>query len=182
MGALSHRLIYLAATSVAMLSLLLAIGCSTQQAAVPPPAPQVDVTPVLQKDVPIIQEWVATIDGFVNAQIQPQVSGYLLRQTYKEGSFVKKGQILFEIDPRQWQASLEMAQGQLAQAQTQVVKSRQDVQRDRPLAAARAIAQSQLDNEVQALEAAQAIVQAQASSTQSWRGSMSASPKSCSPD
>ena len=163
MGALSHRLIYLAATSVrvAMLSLLLATGCSTQKAAVPPPAPQVDVTPVLQKDVPIIQEWVATIDGFVNAQIQPQVSGYLLRQTYREGSYVKKGQILFEIDPRQWEASLEMAQGQLAQAQAQVVKSRQDVQRDRPLAAARAIAQSQLDNEVQALEAAQAVVQAQ---------------------
>ncbi len=141
--------------------LLLAMGCSKPLAA-PAAAPaQVEVTPVLQKDVPIIQEWVATIDGFVNAQIQPQVSGYLLRQTYREGSYVKKGQILFEIDPRQWEASLEMAQGQLAQAQAQVVKSRQDVQRDRPLAAARAIAQSQLDNEVQALEAAQAVVQAQ---------------------
>ena len=161
MQAGSSRTLAVIAVRVAIPWLLLAMGCSKPLAA-PAAAPaQVEVTPVLQKDVPIIQEWVASIDGFVNAQIQPQVSGYLLRQTYKEGSFVKKGQVLFEIDPRQSRASLEMAEGQLAQARAQEIKARQDVTRDRPLAAARAIAQSQLDNEVQALQAAEAVVQAQ---------------------
>jgi RND family efflux transporter MFP subunit len=141
--------------------MLLATGCGKQAAMPTAPPPQVEVTPVLQKDVPIIQEWVANIDGFVNAQIQPQVSGYLLRQTYKEGSFVKKGQVLFEIDPRSWQASLEQAQAQLAETRAKEVKARQDVDRDRPLAEAKAIAQSQLDGEIQALQAAQATVQAQ---------------------
>jgi RND family efflux transporter MFP subunit len=152
--------------TLATTSLLLATGCGKPVAAPNAPPPQVEVTAVVQKDVPIIHEWVATVDGFVNAQIQPQVGGYLLRQTYKEGSFVKKGQILFEIDPRSWQASLEQAQGQLAQAKAQEVKARQDVERDRPLAEARAIAQSQLDAENQALVAAQAVVQAQQAQVQ----------------
>jgi membrane fusion protein (multidrug efflux system) len=121
----------------------------------------VDVAPVVQKDVPITREWVANVDGFVNAQIQPQVSGYLLRQTYREGSFVKQGQVLFEIDPKPLQVALEQAQGQLAQAKAQLVKAQQDVDRDRPLAEARAIAQSQLDGDVQVLQAQRAIVEAQ---------------------
>lgn len=146
---------------LATVSLLLATGCGKPVAAPNVPPPQVEVTPVVQKDVPIIHEWVATVDGFVNAQIQPQVSGYLLRQTYREGSFVKKGQVLFEIDPRTSQVSLEQAQGQLAQAKAQEVKARQDVERDRPLAQARAIAQSQVNAENQALLAAQAVVRAQ---------------------
>jgi RND family efflux transporter MFP subunit len=152
--------------TLATTSLLLATGCGKPVAAPNAPPPQVEVTAVVQKDVPIIHEWVATVDGFVNAQIQPQVGGYLLRQTYKEGSFVKKGQILFEIDPRSWQASLEQAEGQLAEAKAQEVKARQDVERDRPLAEARAIAQSQLDAEKQALVAAQAVVQAQQAQVQ----------------
>src|ERR1700733_10472267 len=94
--------------------LLIAAGCSkpsaTPQAA---PIPQVEVTKVARQDVPITQEWVANVDGFVNAQIQPQVSGYLLQQTYKEGSFVAKGQVLFEIDRRSFQATLEEAQAQV---------------------------------------------------------------------
>jgi RND family efflux transporter MFP subunit len=148
------------------LAMLLATGCDKHQVASAIPPPEVDVTPVVQKDVPIIREWVANVDGFVNAQIQPQVSGYLLKQTYKEGSFVKKGQILFEIDSRPSQASLEQAQGNLAQAKAQEVKARQDVERDKPLAAARAIAQSQLDGEMQALVAAQAFVRAQEAQVQ----------------
>lgn len=152
--------------TLATTSLLLATGCGKPVAAPNAPPPQVEVTAVVQKDVPIIHEWVATVDGFVNAQIQPQVGGYLLRQTYKEGSFVKKGQVLFEIDPRSWQASLEQAEGQLAEAKAQEVKARQDVERDRPLAEARAIAQSQLDAEKQALVAAQAVVQAQQAQVQ----------------
>ena len=108
--------------------LLLATGCGKPAAPAPPP-PLVDVAPVIQKDVPVTREWVANVDGFVNAQIQPQVSGYLLRQTYREGSFVKKGQVLFEIDSKPLQATLEQAQGQLAQARAQLVKAQQDVDR-----------------------------------------------------
>jgi RND family efflux transporter MFP subunit len=135
-------------------------GCGSPKAAVPIPSPEVEVASVIQKDVPIYSEWVATLDGYVNAQIQPQVTGYVIRQTYKEGSFVRKGQILFQIDPRPFQALLDQANAQLAQAQAQLGKTQMDVDRDTPLAKARAIAQSQLDNDVQANRAAQAAVKA----------------------
>jgi RND family efflux transporter MFP subunit len=133
-------------------------GCGSPKAASPLPSPEVEVASVVQKDVPIYSEWVATLDGYVNAQIQPQVTGYVIRQTYKEGSFVRKGQILFQIDPRPFQAFLDQANAQLAQAQAQLGKTQMDVDRDTPLAKARAIAQSQLDNDVQANRAAQAAV------------------------
>jgi len=120
----------------------------------------VEVTSVVQKDVPIYSEWVATLDGYVNAQIQPQVTGYVIRQTYKEGSFVHKGQILFQIDPRPFQALLDQADAQVAQAEAQLGKTQMDVDRDTPLAKERAIAQSQLDNDIQANRAAQAAVKA----------------------
>jgi RND family efflux transporter MFP subunit len=141
--------------------LVLAAACgetAAKQTNTPPP--EVDVVAVQQKDVPISMEWVATIDGFVNAQIQPQVSGYVVRQTYREGSFVKEGQVLFEIDARPFQAMLDQAKSQLAQAEAQEGKAAQDVERDRPLAEARAIAQSQFDTEVQAQAGAKAAVQA----------------------
>jgi len=150
-------------------------GCSGESAPVarPPAAPQVLVTPVVQKDVPIYGDWVATLDGYINANIQPQVSGYLVRQNYREGSFVRKGQILFEIDPRPFQAALDQARGQLAQARGQLAQAQAqlglaiiNVKRDTPLAAARAIAQSQLDNDIQTqaqdeaqVKAAQANIQ-----------------------
>src|SRR5258705_7947546 len=139
---------------------LLFTGCRNPNAAAPPPPAEVEVATVVQKDVPIYGEWVATLDGYVNAQIQPQVTGYVIRQTYKEGSFVRKGQILFQIDPRPFQAFLDQANAQLAQAQAQLGKTQMDVDRDTPLAKARAIAQSQLDNDVQANRAAQAAVKA----------------------
>jgi len=135
-------------------------GCGSPKGASPLPSPEVEVASVVQKDVPIYSEWVATLDGYVNAQIQPQVTGYVIRQTYKEGSFVRKGQILFQIDPRPFQALLDQANAQLAQAQAQLGKTQMDVDRDTPLARARAIAQSQLDNDVQANRAAQAAVKA----------------------
>jgi RND family efflux transporter MFP subunit len=134
-----------------------------------PPPPEVLVSTVVQKDVPIYGDWVATLDGYVNANIQPQVSGYLIEQKYREGSFVRKGDVLFEIDPRPFQAVLdqargqvEQARGQLAQAQAQLGLAAINVKRDTPLAAARAIAQSQLDNDVQA----QAQYEAQVKTTQ----------------
>jgi RND family efflux transporter MFP subunit len=124
------------------------------------------VAPVVQQDVTTFGEWVATLDGFENAQIQPQVSGYLVKQNYREGSFVHKGDILFEIDPRPFQAILDQARGQvaqakgqLAQAQAQLALSEINVKRDTPLAAAHAIAQSQLDNDLQTRAQQQASVQ-----------------------
>ena len=135
------------------------LGCGRTQAAAPSPAPEVRVAPVIQQDVPVYSEWVATLDGYVNAEIRPQVSGYIVRQDYKEGSLVRKGQLLFQIDPRPFKAALDRAKGDLAQAQAQFGKSTLDVQRDTPLAKARAIAQSQLDNENQAKLGAQAAVE-----------------------
>jgi RND family efflux transporter MFP subunit len=141
-------------------TVIFAPGCGSPKAASPFPSPEVEVASVVQKDVPIYSEWVATLDGYVNAQIQPQVTGYVIRQTYKEGSFVRKGQILFQIDARPFQAFLDQANAQLAEAQAQLGKTQMDVDRDTPLAKARAIAQSQLDNDVQANRAAQAAVKA----------------------
>ena len=137
-----------------------ALGCGKTNAAPVISIPEVQVASVVQKDVPIFSEWVATLDGYVNAQIQPQVTGYIIRQTYKEGSFVRKGQVLFQIDPRPFQAMLDQASAQLAQTQAQLGKTEMDVDRDTPLAKERAIAQSQLDNDIQAHRAAKAAVKA----------------------
>src|SRR3989454_7635879 len=141
-------------------SLLFLGGCSGGKAASAPPPPVVEVATVVQQDTPIYSEWVAILDGYVNAQIQPHVSGYIIRQNYKEGSVVRKGDVLFQIDPRPFKAALDQAKGQLAQAEAQLGKARLDVQRDTPLAQARAIAQSQLDTEIQAKLGTQALVQA----------------------
>ncbi|MCU1332534.1 MAG: secretion protein HlyD [Candidatus Angelobacter sp.] len=147
--------------SVATLLLLAITACGrgNVHAAAKPPAPEVRVAAVIQQDVPVYSEWVATMDGYVNAQIRPQVSGYIIKQEYKEGSLVRKGQVLFEIDPRPFKAALDRAKGDLAQAQAQLGKSTLDVERDTPLAQARAIAKSQLDNEIQAKLGAQAAIE-----------------------
>ena len=91
--------------------LFFAFACGKSEPPKPRP-PDVDVVQVEQKDVPIWKEWIGTLDGLVNAQIKPQVTGYLLRQTYKDGAFVKKDQLLFEIDPRTFQAAVDQAKGQ----------------------------------------------------------------------
>jgi membrane fusion protein (multidrug efflux system) len=151
------------------LSALLMSGCKP---AAPPPAGgplPVQVATAVQQDVPLTGQWVANTDGYVNAQIQPQVSGYLIKQDYTEGSEVHKGQVLFEIDPRPLQATLDQTLGQLAQAKSQVVQAQAqlelagiNVNRDTPQA--HAIAQSQLDNDTQTQAADKAaVVTAQAS-------------------
>jgi RND family efflux transporter MFP subunit len=146
-----------------------------------PPPPVVGVATVIQKDVPIYGDWVATLDGYVNANIQPQVSGYLIKQDYREGSPVHKDEVLFEIDPRPFQAVLDQAKGQLAQARGQLAQTKGqlgqaqaqlgltniNVKRDTPLASARAIPQSQLDNDVQAQAQAEALVKTSEASIQS---------------
>ena len=103
-----------------MLAALAAAGCSKARATAPPPSPpEVEVVQVEQRDVPIYNEWIGTLDGTINADIKSQVTGYLLSKNYAEGSFVRKGQLLFEIDPRPFQATVDQARGELAKAQGQ---------------------------------------------------------------
>ena len=132
-------------------------GCAKKEAPAAA-APEVAITPVIQEDVPLYTECVATLDGYVNAQIQPQVTGYLTKQDYSEGTVVHKGEVLFEIDPRPFDAALQKSKGQLAEAEAQLGKTKLDVARDTPLAKASAIPQAQLDNDIQANEASEAIV------------------------
>src|ERR1700722_3895817 len=148
-------------TGATILSSAMLSGCGRHGSATsagPHPPTKVTVVRATQSDVPITGEWVGTLDGYVNAQIQPQANGYLIRQNYREGAEVQKDQILFEIDPRPFQAALDQAQGQLEQAEAQLSLAEINVNRDTPLAAARAIAKSQLDNEVQQKSQAEAAV------------------------
>jgi RND family efflux transporter MFP subunit len=122
----------------------------------PPSTTDVEVVQVKKEDVPIYAEWIGTLDGLVNADVRAQVTGYLLKQGYQEGAFVNQGQLLFQIDPRPFQAALDQADGQLAQAQAalanaQAVQRRTelDVQRYTPLAEQQAASQQDLDNSVQ---------------------------------
>ena len=144
-----------------VLGIVLCVGCGQRVLSDSPARPpEVEVASVVQKDVPIHSEWVGTLDGYVNAQIQPQVTGYLIKQDYREGSFVHKGAVLFEIDPRPFQAVLDQAKAQLAQAEAQLGAATLNVKRDIPEAEAQAIPQSQLDNDTQAKLAAQSAVEA----------------------
>jgi RND family efflux transporter MFP subunit len=137
---------------------LLCAGC-IQKKSPPSRPPQVQVARVVEKDVSIYGEWVATLDGYVNAQIQPQVTGYLIRQDYREGSLVHKDDVLFEIDPRPFQAALDQAKAQLAQAEAQLGNATLNVKRDLPEAEANAIPRSQLENDTQMQLAAKATVE-----------------------
>jgi membrane fusion protein (multidrug efflux system) len=130
-----------------------------------PGAPDVQVVQVEQKDVPIYGEWIGTLDGLVNADVRAQVTGYLMRQGYQEGSFVRRGQLLFEIDPRPFQAILDQAKAQLAQAQAQLanaealqLQAQLNVNKYTPLAVEQAASQQDLDNSVQTNIAAKATV------------------------
>jgi membrane fusion protein (multidrug efflux system) len=139
------------------LMVALAPGCARRQ---PPPPSEIDVqvTPVVQKDVPIVSEWIGTLDGSVNAAIRPKVEGYLRRQFYKEGQYVHAGDLLFEVDPRQFRAALEQARGALGQADAQLSKANRDVERFTPLAAERAVSQQELDDALSAQRNAQSAV------------------------
>jgi membrane fusion protein (multidrug efflux system) len=125
-------------------------------AAAPPPV--VEVIEVKGRDVPVYGEWVATLDGMVNATISAQVSGYLMKQNYAEGTLVKKGDVLFEIDPRPFEAVLDQAVGEVGRAEAMLGKAAIDVERYTPLAREKAISQQELDNAVQAKAASEAMV------------------------
>ena len=146
-------------TAAVVLLNLGTVGCKYSHAAVPNIVTEVLVAQPIERDVPLNREWVATLDGYVNAEIRSQVSGYIISQNYKEGAAVGKDQVLFEIDPRPFQADLDHAKAQLAQAEAELGRTTLDVQRDTPLAEQKAIAQAQLDTEIQAKLAAQAAVQ-----------------------
>jgi membrane fusion protein (multidrug efflux system) len=123
-------------------------GCKKKTEAPPPPPPSVQVAPAVQKDVPIYQEWIGTLDGNVNADIRPQIEGYLLNRDYAEGSLVKAGQTLFKIDPRDFQASYDQAKGQVSQYEASVANAKITVARYTPLAREKAISQQELDDAV----------------------------------
>ena len=148
-----------AVIAVAAVGVALA-GCTRHQAPAAPELPAVLVASVVQRDVPIYREWVAQLNGSVNARISPKVSGYIIKRNYQEGYFVTKGQILFEIDARPLRASLDQAKATVAGAVANLGNSKLNVARDTPLAKEKAIAQSQLDNELQTMKANQAALDA----------------------
>ena len=145
-----------------VLSATFFVGCSSEETKPAPPGPpEVTVATVVQHDVPMYDEWVAQLNGPVNAEITPKVQGYLLRQEYQNGYFVKKGQRLFELDPRQYEAALDAAKASVARAQANFAKYQADVARDTPLAAQNAIPLKQLDNDTGNRDAAAAEVLAE---------------------
>ncbi|MBS1856141.1 MAG: efflux RND transporter periplasmic adaptor subunit [Acidobacteria bacterium] len=171
-----QRIPFVARLFVTLAPLLLASCRPTQTAGGPaaaPPPMEVQVATVTARDVPIVKEWVGTLDGLVNAEIRGQVTGYLMRQVYREGSFVRKGDLLFEIDPRPFQAALneangrlaqaesavQQAEGNLAQSQARLGKTELDVKRYTPLVKTRAISQEEMDNAMQSRLEAQAAVE-----------------------
>jgi len=134
-------------------------GCGQKPAekAAPPP---VEVVQVLKRDVPVYREYVGTTQGLVNAIVRAQVDGYLIRRTYKEGSYVKRGQVLFEIDPRPFKAALEQAKGQLAQNEGKYYTAKTNLEKALPLAKLNAISRQDRDNAIGQARAAKAAVAA----------------------
>jgi membrane fusion protein (multidrug efflux system) len=137
-------------SGVLVAAISVAPACGKKEEGAAGPAPEVLVTPVVQKDVDLDSVWIGTTVGYVNAEIRPKIQGYLVEQAYRDGAVVKAGELLFEIDPRQFQAAYDQAVGQLGRAQAALGKSEMDVARYRPLAAEGAVSQQELDNAVQA--------------------------------
>jgi membrane fusion protein (multidrug efflux system) len=138
------------------MSIFVVSGCSKQKEAPPPPV--VEVLTVIQKDVPVYKEWIGTIDGLVNATIRAQVQGYLIRQNYRDGDVVKTGQILFEIDPRTFQATLDQAKGQLEAQQARWNTAKANLARIKPLAELNAVSKKDLDDSIGTEQSARAAV------------------------
>jgi membrane fusion protein (multidrug efflux system) len=148
--------------------LLLATGCKEKPAGAPA-TPKVEVVTVVPRDVPVYQEWIGTLDGYPNAQIRAQVVGYLMKQSYPEGGTVKQGDLLFEIDPRPFQAALDQALAKEQQDEAMLGKTELDVARYTPLAKTKAISQEQLDDAVQANLMAKAAVVADRAAVETAR-------------
>ena len=140
-----------------LLLLLIAPGCSKGPQEAPQP-PTVEVATVIQKDVPVYEEWIGTLDGMVNATIRAQVQGYLTRQNYKEGDLVRTGQVLFEIDPRTFQAALDQAKGELEAQQARWTTAKANLARIKPLADQNAVSKKDLDDSIGTEQSARAAV------------------------
>jgi len=140
------RFLRLSCLGGAILAILPATGCGKEQKSQAPPPPVVEVTEVVRKDVPIYSEWVGTADGLVNATIRAQVTGYLMKQNYREGEVVRAGQVLFEIDPRTFQAAVDGAEGALAQAEARWLTDKANLARVKPLAERNAVSRKDLDD------------------------------------
>jgi membrane fusion protein (multidrug efflux system) len=136
------------------------VGCAEKEAPAKPTPPDVQVAEVVQQDVPVYGEWVAQLNGPVNVDITPKVQGYLLQQNYQNGFFVKKGQLLFTLDPRQFEAAVDQAKAEVGTADANLAKATNDVNRDTPLAAQKAIAQRDLDTDLTNQEAMKSQLQA----------------------
>ena len=143
---------------IALLVPLLLLAACHRAAASPPTRPTVEVAEVLQSDIQVRHQWVATLAGFVNADIRPQVEGYVRKQAYRDGAYVQKGDVLFLIDPRNYKAALDNAKSTLAHDVAALEKARLDVKRDRELIAGQFIPQQQLDNDLAAEREAEADV------------------------
>ena len=145
--------------SAIVILIMATFGCKRTAHAPQVGPPDVMVMDVVQKDVPIYGDWIGTLDGMVNAKIHAQVSGYLMVQCYKEGELVHKNDLLFQIDPRPFQASLDKAKGELDQAQANLDLTTIDVKRYTPLAKDNAISQQELDDAIQSNKGAQAALE-----------------------
>ncbi len=192
-----NKKIQICAAVILVAAALGTAGCTgTTSAAGSPQLPQVEVAAVKQADVPIYREWIGTLDGLVNAAIKAEVTGYLLSQDYKEGSFVRKGQLLFQIDPRPFDAALAQAQGQLAQAKGQLAQAKAqltqaqaqlaqsvanqertqlDVDKYAPLEKQHAVTRQELDNAVKNNLAANAQVDASKAAVETAQAQIEAS-------
>jgi RND family efflux transporter MFP subunit len=157
-----HRLITSAAFGALLISVLFATGCSRKSAQVVPGAPEVLVTTVTPKDVPRVLERVATLDGFINANINAQVQGYIVSRDYQEGGVVKKGDLLFQIDPRPFEAALEQAKGTLAKDQANLAKADADEKRAMDLFNKKVISDQERDTAIAAAGSSRANVEADA--------------------
>jgi len=153
--AIQHRL-----TLSLLLTNLIFLGACAEKEKPAPPPPGVTITPVVQKDVPIYQEWVGTMAGNIDADIRPKVEGFLLSRLYTEGSYVQKGEPLFKLDPRQAQAAVEQAQGHLELAQAGLAQAQIDVNRYTPLVQQKAVSQAELDKATSMQRAGGAQVEA----------------------
>jgi multidrug efflux pump subunit AcrA (membrane-fusion protein) len=158
-GTKKSKFILLGMGTAVFCIMLFFVACKKKEIAAPQP-PIVEVTDVIQRDVPVKHEWIGTTDGLVNAVIRPVVSGYLVKQYYREGDFVRKGQILFQIDPRPFEAALNQAEGTLAQLTAQHANAKATLARVMPLAEENAVSQKDLDDAIGAERSAWAAVTA----------------------
>ncbi len=146
------------AAGLAIALLFGAWGCKKAAAPVAPPVPEVVVTDVVQRNVPVYSEWVGTTEGFVNADIYPKISGYLLKQNYRDGDQVRTGQLLFQIDDREYKAALDQALGDLGQKEADYKKNQQDLSRYKPLYDQQVISKQDYDHVNQTTRASAAAV------------------------